>query len=583
MQALLRGMYGCRVLPLFFFLVLSVLVVRLHFVSVAPDAAWLWDEMYVGDTRSWWKAVLLVGCSLWMPLFAGICRFGSWRPRRRVVPLLLLMAATAAVISAFLSDYPITAWAGYTTQFEGAVVLLGYLVGVWYACEMLDTDASRLFILRTIGVLGLINSVLGIAKGMGWDMRMTEYGRWLMGAGKGDILYRFGGSEMASGTLFQPNHFGMFMAMYSMVALGMLCVEKKRGWFGFWLAGLSGGLLSVIFSQSRAAVGTCVIIAVAWLLLCARGKFRRCATKEAGKNAQRFFSLPRLVCVVGCCALVFLGFSGWVGGAFSRMWERTSFFPAPDERSDSTIELSENRIRVFGDDAVVVLKKSARSEWAAFRLVVGEERGLSATPEKEEAGWTRLRLAGYPDIIFQYQIDGRAVVRYRDVSLDLFSVEREVYAVDYKNRLHDRVMPAPSAGLPIPDSLFSGRGYIWSRALALVPEHPWFGSGPGSFALVFPNSDLIGKQRYLFGADEDKGHGVWLHFLVQMGIIGTLLFFSPFIYVMATAYTRYDASLAPAVLGIAAYAIGSLTNDSTVGVTPAFCVLVGLVASKTAA
>ena len=37
------------------------------------------------------------------------------------------------------------------------------------------------------------------------------------------------------------------------------------------------------------------------------------------------------------------------------------------------------------------------------------------------------------------------------------------------------------------DHLFSYRYYIWSRTIPLILKHPWFGHGPQTFALFFPN------------------------------------------------------------------------------------------------
>ncbi len=78
--------------------------------------------------------------------------------------------------------------------------------------------------------------------------------------------------------------------------------------------------------------------------------------------------------------------------------------------------------------------------------------------------------------------------------------------------------------------------------------------------------------------DEDKGHGIWITFLVQLGILGLVAFLAPAAYALIRGIGRGDALSGPIVLAMIAYLLGSLTNDSTVGVTPIFCVLAGLAA-----
>ncbi|MCD8141273.1 MAG: O-antigen ligase family protein [Planctomycetaceae bacterium] len=126
------------------------------------------------------------------------------------------------------------------------------------------------------------------------------------------------------------------------------------------------------------------------------------------------------------------------------------------------------------------------------------------------------------------------------------------------------------------EGLFSGRGYIWTRTLEIFRRNPWFGTGPGTFAMAFPNDDILNKYRFTQNMDEDKGHGIWASFLVQLGLVGVMLYTLPVVYIVYKCWRRGGA-LAPVFLaGMGAFILSSLTNDSTVGVTPVFCVLAGL-------
>ena len=63
-------------------------------------------------------------------------------------------------------------------------------------------------------------------------------------------------------------------------------------------------------------------------------------------------------------------------------------------------------------------------------------------------------------------------------------------------------------------------------------------------------------------------------------IVGTLLYTAMIVYVLLCKPWSVSPLGFPLVMGIAAYLLGAVTNDSTVGVTPVFCVLLGLAASQ---
>lgn len=143
LACLWERIFRWRVVPLAVFVVVPVLILRVKILFVAPDATLYWPEFALGDVRSWWKAVFIVASGLWMLATIGCGVVAGWRPRYRIFAVLLLGAAAATVVSAVLSKYPRTSWLGYTTHYEGAAVLLAYLVAAWYAAEMLDALEMR--------------------------------------------------------------------------------------------------------------------------------------------------------------------------------------------------------------------------------------------------------------------------------------------------------------------------------------------------------------------------------------------------------------------------------------------------------
>ena len=136
--------------------------------------------------------------------------------------------------------------------------------------------------------------------------------------------------------------------------------------------------------------------------------------------------------------------------------------------------------------------------------------------------------------------------------------------------------------LPIQDSAFSFRGFVWSYSLPLLKETIGLGHGAGSFPFDFPNNDPI-KMSEIFGADSllDKPHNFYISFAHTHGLLALVILFVVFaIFFLRTwpDVRRRDNSLfaLPYCLGVVGYLGSGLSVDSTVGVSSIFWVLLGV-------
>lgn len=125
------------------------------------------------------------------------------------------------------------------------------------------------------------------------------------------------------------------------------------------------------------------------------------------------------------------------------------------------------------------------------------------------------------------------------------------------------------------EGALSGRGYIWKRALPLVKEYFWLGSGPDTFGEVFP------QEGHIY---HDKAHSEPLQIAITMGI-PALVF-----YLLGLAMVFYRACVTARkveqpqervmLYGLLAACIGyqvhALVNISTIGVSPFFWALLGI-------
>lgn len=571
-----------RVLPLVAMSLLPALTIRFKNLLVSTEYAYLAENFYVTDITSWWKSVFVLGIALWMCAHLLFRLLTGWRPKFDFFTAVCLLAVIATVISMFASKYPVTARWGVVNQYEGGMVILSYLLSLWYAGVMLDGERERYLLLRLIGFVALINAVIGIGQGLGFDFWQSTIGVKLLGSHGFPLRFSFSETRLAYGTLFQPNHYGLFMAMAAVLAANAFSVEKKRVFRFYWALIFALSLLGVVFSQSRASLAVVVICFVMRLFISVSKNIG--ATRRSVYNRVRealLYHWQVILLAVGVISVAVLTTFFLLGKeqvyriTLSQLERTVKDLDRVVIDSDlQGVELVHNRIVMKLEKGEVALKSDAQGNWSAEGDVDGQPPRLLEIPVTTGR---RFELVGQPGFSLVERSDGRIAFICDDVRLRFFRDKEQVFVVDGQDGMHAEMRTAdslPTGGL---DRLLSRRIYIWSRALPLVADAPFWGSGPGTFGLVFPNLDMVGSQRFFFrDIFENMPHGVWAALLVQLGVCGFLAFCLLFAYSLFTAVDSGAALTKPLAYAMVAWAFGSLTNDSTVGVTPIACIVCGI-------
>jgi hypothetical protein len=375
---------------------------------------------------------------------------------------------------------------------------------------------------------------------------------------------------MAAGTVYQPNHYGMLMAVLGALALGMAFTEKKQVWKCAWGGIFAFSLIALLFSRSRA--GTMVLLALALFVL---------ATKLPRlRKIQLSFRKTALFAAAAAALTLVFSLLGFTDAAMLFLQRSAQLSTAMSTDNDITdISLADNVITVATQSGATRIGKLSASSWYTVHSDNGSggARSLVRFAEKK-GGWRTASVPGASGAVLRINRRGNAVLTGQNARLEFFAPGAEILAVD-ESKTNLRLL----AEIPVSpyrpngyEGILSARGYIWERSLEKWRERPLFGWGAGSLAHVFPNRELLNKQRYSFGEDEDKGHSILVTFLVQTGLIGTILYFLPFGYALRVLAAGRAALRFPLLLAMAAYIACGLTNDSTTGVTPLFCVFAGL-------
>jgi O-antigen ligase len=148
----------------------------------------------------------------------------------------------------------------------------------------------------------------------------------------------------------------------------------------------------------------------------------------------------------------------------------------------------------------------------------------------------------------------------------------------------------PSIGFDGLEHWGSGRGYIWSRSLPIALSRPVIGTGPDTYALVFPQDDVVGKLKFMANPYivVDKPHNMYLQMAINTGILSLLAYLAIFTIYLKDALPQAAKGIAPGeepwahalrlgiLVGMFGYMASALSTDSTVSVSPVFWVVLGL-------
>lgn len=241
--------------PLLAWVAAPLLLIRLFILPVSREAASILTGPWHGDTASFAKSAAVLACALWMLIHLLLRSLAdpAWRPALRRPVLFALPALAITAASALASPHPLTAWLGFPGLHEGGAVWIAYGVAFVYAAAM--PDKTRILSwLRLLLPLAGTQILLGAAQACGHDFWQSLPGRWLSGTAGIDTVFVFSEARAAYGSLYQPNHYGMAMAVAGALAFAMAYTDPHRIWRLLWATAVPLCFFCIWLSRSRAGI-----------------------------------------------------------------------------------------------------------------------------------------------------------------------------------------------------------------------------------------------------------------------------------------------------------------------------------------
>lgn len=572
-------------LPLIMILAVIPLIVRLHLYDTGlSQFDWFSGRTTTMDFFLYFKMIWLhiTNCCI-IFILAFLFLTEEKQPVWNKILIPLIIYAVIALLSAFLSKYSHFSFHGIYEQFEPVWVLLGYVLIVYYAFFILRSTAA---VKRTMNYLTggvAIMCLIGLSQAFSHDFFNTALGRALMIPSKYrhmELQFKFPKGQ-AYLTLYNPNYVGLYVALLVPVLLALLLSAKKLWQRLLYIALILGLLLTLFASQSRAGI-IALIPSLLVMLLCMRKKFL--------KNWK--------LGIIGIVAIMVTFIIVNILNDNVLIHRMASMFNTEKETyALEQILTNKDNVTITYKGNELVIQATQDSQEKDVFVLTDQNRNpvickATTTAQNTESTWL------VEDERFPFTISSLRATDFQG-----FSVIIDDYTWYFSNLMkkNDTSYYAAGGGASLMKlteqtgsiqyleehyHLANKRGYIWARTLPLLKKYFWFGSGPDTFLIAFPNNDLVGLYNSGHtGELISKPHCMYLQIAVQTGVpslIAFLIFFGWYIISSLRIYWKEDYEGYLPKLGVAclvsviAFLILGLTNDSTVSVTPIFFALTGM-------
>lgn len=482
-------------------------------------------------------------------------------------------------------------FSGGYEHFESVWVLLGYVLIVYYTFLYADGDAELQVVADAVCFSATVIGIMGSLQGIGLDVFATKWFQKLITTESflnmigGKLIINFEENN-AFATLYNPNYLGVY-GSFMIPFLAILLLFEKSKWRRLW-HGCNFILVAVALLSSRSRAGLIAVI----IVLCVAIVF---AIWKVSK--WWYLVVPGVNFAIVLLLLVNAYNDNIIFDRLQGIWAEDQVEITEEIAEDGTLIRTTGLTELYTTESGVAFRYNEVWTQISFRGKVNKN-GLSAVDEngepmevlkKENRNEYRFAHPALADVVVStFRKNNKpAMILEADGEWNfVYNEEKESYQyITLFSEESDMIM-ADAVGFETHQSMFSGRGYIWSRSIPLLKEHIFLGSGPDTFVFEFPQEDYLNMRKQGFeGQVMTKPHSWYLQVGVQTGVLSLLcllVFFGWYavwsvrLYAFRKLKNQKEAFGMAAFIASVGYMISGISNDSMVVTAPVFWAIIGL-------
>lgn len=570
------------------------------------------------DSFEYAKGILVIIMGAIAATVIGFSEYGKIQKKKRLfehadlkVIILLAVYLIMVIISSLFSEHSnLVFHGGGYGQWQTMWVLLGYGMLFLYAYLFINSEKRGLLTIKFLMITTGILSLMGVLQTMGHNPLSWKWVQNIITSQSSveGIDFKEGVSNVIL-SFNNPNYVGPYIALILPIAAAFIFLQvfdDKRKDNAAKIAGaliLIGLVNTLIGSSSSAGIISVLAGGILALVLILSGIFwgKQPETEEKTdfdeqphKKSKRGLIMGL---IIGLCSIAVL----ITVGIFSF---RSSLF-------QNTI----NKLLEGGNDtrnvASIVNNKADELD-----ITLRNDTRFTLAPKVDANG--QFTITAYDDSkkpINIQQTSEQGIYTLSDerfsmitLAVNNFSIEDQVYSGfkinDAPNRISwtfvfkdgkwryytpfgkfTRLHKVESFGFKNYQNIANRRGFIWSRTIPLMKDYWFKGIGPNAFIIAFPNDDFVGSKR----VDDtttlvDKPHNAFLQIYIQTGGISALAYGGLWILYMIGGirifwrkkqYRNIDIIGLGLLVGIFAFAVSGITNDTIIGTQVIYWTLLG--------
>jgi hypothetical protein len=565
------------------------------------------------DSFEYAKGILVIIMGAIAATVIGFSEYGKIQKKKRLfehadlkVIILLAVYLIMVIISSLFSEHSnLVFHGGGYGQWQTMWVLLGYGMLFLYAYLFINSEKRGLLTIKFLMITTGILSLMGVLQTMGHNPLSWKWVQNIITSQSSveGIDFKEGVSNVIL-SFNNPNYVGPYIALILPIAAAFIFLrasEEKSKAIAAKIAGILvvvGLVRTLIGSSSSAGIISVLAGAVLALILILSSVFwGRNPEAEDQVSDRKTHKKNKRGLIIGLCTVAVLITAGILSLQSSSMQETL------------------NKLLEGGDDtrnvASIVNNKADELE-----ITLRNDTRFTLAPKVDTNG--QFTITAYDDSRKSINIQQTAEQgiytlsdqRFSMITLAVnnFSIEDQVYSgfkindapnniswtfvfKDGKWRYYTpfgkftRLHKVESFGFKNYQNIANRRGFIWSRTIPLMKDYWFKGIGPNAFIIAFPNDDFVGSKRV---GDTttlvDKPHNAFLQIYIQTGGISALAYGGLWILYMIGGirifwrkkqYRNIDMIGLGLLVGIFAFAVSGITNDTIIGTQVIYWTLLG--------